>query len=35
MISTLILDIETTDLAADRGVMLCVSYESSSKPGRV
>lgn len=35
MISTLILDLETTDLAADRGVMLCASYESSKEPGKV
>ena len=35
MISTLILDLETTDLAADRGVMLCASYESSKAPGKV
>lgn len=33
MISTLILDIETTDLAADRGVILCACYESSKNPG--
>lgn len=35
MISTLVLDIETTDLAADRGVVLCVCYESSKEPGAV
>lgn len=35
MISTLILDIETTDLEADRGVVLCASYESSKQPGKV
>jgi uncharacterized protein YprB with RNaseH-like and TPR domain len=35
MLSTLILDIETTDLAADRGVILCVCYESSKRPGRI
>lgn len=35
MISTLILDIETTDLEADRGVVLCASYESSNEPGKV
>lgn len=35
MISTLILDLETTDLAADRGVILCASYESSTRPGKV
>lgn len=35
MISTLILDIETTDLEADRGVVLCGCYESSTRPGKV
>lgn len=35
MISTLILDIETTDLECDRGVTLCACYESSEEPGRV
>ena len=35
MISTLILDLETTDLDADRGVILCASYESSTEPGKV
>lgn len=35
MISTLVLDIETTDLAADRGVVLCVCYESSKYPGKI
>lgn len=35
MISTLILDLETTDLDADRAVILCASYESSEDPGRV
>ena len=35
MISTLVLDIETTDLEADRGVILCTCYESSKDPGRV
>jgi uncharacterized protein YprB with RNaseH-like and TPR domain len=35
VISTLILDLETTDLSADRGVILCASYESSAKPGKV
>lgn len=35
MISTLILDLETTDLAADRGVILCASYESSEQPGKI
>lgn len=35
MISTLILDLETTDLNADRGVILCASYESSTDPGKV
>lgn len=35
MISTLILDLETTDLDADRAVILCASYESSHEPGKV
>lgn len=35
MISTLILDLETTDLDADRAVILCASYESSEEPGKV
>lgn len=35
MISTLILDLETTDLDADRAVILCASYESSTAPGKV
>lgn len=35
MISTLILDLETTDLEADRGVILCACYESSKDPGKV
>jgi uncharacterized protein YprB with RNaseH-like and TPR domain len=35
VISTLILDLETTDLEADRGVILCASYESSTEPGKV
>lgn len=35
MISTLVIDIETTDLAADRGVVLCVCYESSKHPGEI
>lgn len=35
MISTLILDLETTDLDADRAVILCGSYESSREPGKV
>lgn len=35
MISTLILDLETTDLDADRAAILCCSYESSEKPGKV
>jgi DNA polymerase elongation subunit (family B) len=35
VISTLILDLETTDLDADRGVILCASYESSKRPGKV
>lgn len=35
LISTLVLDIETTDLEADRGVVLCACYESSTRPGKV
>lgn len=35
MISTLVLDLETSDLEADRGVILCASYESSDAPGKV
>lgn len=35
MITTLILDLETTDLECDRGVLLCASYESSKEPGKV
>lgn len=35
MISTLILDLETTDLDADRAAILCASYESSKEPGKV
>ncbi len=35
MISTLILDLETTDLDADRAVILCASYESSTAPGKI
>lgn len=35
MISTLILDLETTDLDADRAVILCASYESSLAPGKI
>jgi uncharacterized protein YprB with RNaseH-like and TPR domain len=35
LISTLILDLETTDLDADKAVILCASYESSDEPGRV
>lgn len=35
MVSTLILDLETTDLEADRGVILCACYESSKEPGKV
>lgn len=35
MISTIIMDIEATDLAADRGVVLCMCYESSDEPGVV
>jgi uncharacterized protein YprB with RNaseH-like and TPR domain len=35
MISTLCLDLETTDLDADRAVILCASYESSYEPGKI
>lgn len=35
MITTCVLDLETTDLNADRGVILCACYESSRKPGRI
>ncbi len=35
MIDTLILDLETTSLDADSGVILCCSYESSKEPGKV
>jgi uncharacterized protein YprB with RNaseH-like and TPR domain len=35
VISTLILDLETTDLDADRAAILCASYESSKEPGKV
>jgi uncharacterized protein YprB with RNaseH-like and TPR domain len=35
MISTLVLDLETTDLDADRAVILCASYESSKEPGKI
>jgi uncharacterized protein YprB with RNaseH-like and TPR domain len=35
LISTLILDLETTDLDADRAAILCASYESSDAPGKV
>jgi uncharacterized protein YprB with RNaseH-like and TPR domain len=35
VISTLILDLETTDLDADRAAILCASYESSTEPGVV
>ena len=35
MITTLCLDLETTDLDADRAVILCASFESSTEPGRV
>lgn len=33
MISTLVFDIETTALEADRGAILCACYESSEDPG--
>lgn len=35
MIDSLIFDLETTDLAADRAVILCCSYESSKEPGKI
>lgn len=35
MIDTVVFDIETTDLSADVGVLLCMSYESSREPGVV
>jgi uncharacterized protein YprB with RNaseH-like and TPR domain len=35
VISTLVFDLETTDLEADRGVILCVCYESSTQPGKI
>lgn len=35
MISTLIFDLETSDLQADRGVILCASYESSEEPRKI
>jgi uncharacterized protein YprB with RNaseH-like and TPR domain len=35
VIDVLVLDLETTDLEADRGVILCCSYESSKEPGVV
>lgn len=35
MLSTVLLDLETSDLDADRGVILCASYESSKEPGKV
>ena len=35
MLSTLVFDIEATDLDADRGVVLCVCWESSTQPGKV
>lgn len=35
MIDTLVLDIETTNLSADLGVVLCVSYMSSRDEGEV
>jgi uncharacterized protein YprB with RNaseH-like and TPR domain len=35
VISTLVLDRETTALEADRGVILCASYESSKEPGHI
>jgi uncharacterized protein YprB with RNaseH-like and TPR domain len=35
LVSSVILDIETTALYADLGVVLCMSYESSEEPGVV
>lgn len=35
MITTLVLDLETSDLDADKGVILCACYESSLRPGKV
>lgn len=35
MIDTLILDLETSQLDADEGVIFCMSYESSTDPGEV
>lgn len=35
LVSTIVLDIETTQLWADIGVVLCMSYESSEEPGVV
>lgn len=34
-ISSIILDIESTALYADLGVVLCMSYESSDEPGKI
>lgn len=33
LVSSIVLDIETTALYADLGVVLCMSYESSEEPG--
>jgi uncharacterized protein YprB with RNaseH-like and TPR domain len=35
LVSSIVLDIETTALYADLGVVLCMSYESSEDPGNV
>lgn len=35
MLTTLVLDLETTDLDADRAVILCASYMSSKEPGKI
>jgi len=35
LVSSIVLDIETTALYADLGVVLCMSYESSEDPGQV
>jgi uncharacterized protein YprB with RNaseH-like and TPR domain len=35
MLDVLVVDLETSDLEADRGVILCCSYESSTEPGVV
>jgi uncharacterized protein YprB with RNaseH-like and TPR domain len=35
LVSSIVLDIETTALYADLGVVLCMSYESSERPGEI